>query len=278
MSEVRWAEILTIGTEILLGDVLDTNSQWLSRRLVRMGASVRRHVTVGDDEREIVTEVRHALSRAPDLLITTGGLGPTDDDRTLSAVAQALNVPLILNEEALKMIAQRYKELFESGAVDSPEMTPSRTKMAYLPAGGEPLLNQVGTAPGVWLAVGKTTLVCLPGVPAELKDIFTNALPPLLKSVLGTGYYSERLYEVTCKDESVLSSILKEVASAHPDVYLKSKVRPFGTSVRIRLFLSASGVRPEDVEQSLRQTVDDLLVQLEPMGILLIPIPTDDEE
>jgi len=248
-----------------------------------MGAFVRRAVLVRDDEEAIAAEVRGAISRGTDLLFTSGGLGPTDDDRTVAAVAKAVGLPLELNEEALKMVERRYRELYEQGFVDSPEITPSRRKMAILPKGAVPLFNPVGTAPGVWLEVsagcevrgvesGKTVIVCLPGVPAELKGIFENSLPPLLEQVLGKGFYDERTFEATCRDESVLAPLLKKVAEKHPSVYLKSKARTFGQEVRIRILFAASGSDKKAVEQAIRNAIDDLLAELEPHGIVLIPV------
>jgi len=279
---VKRVEIIAIGNELLIGDVLDTNTNWLCRRLTMMGAFVRRAVLVRDDEEAIAAEVKGAISRGTDLLFTSGGLGPTDDDRTVAAVAKAVGLPLELNEEALKMVERRYRELYEQGFVDSPEITPSRRKMAILPKGAVPLFNPVGTAPGVWLEVsagcevrgvesGKTVIVCLPGVPAELKGIFENSLPPLLEQVLGKGFYDERTFEATCRDESVLAPLLKKVAEKHPSVYLKSKARTFGQEVRIRILFAASGSDKKAVEQAIRNAIDDLLAELEPHGIILIP-------
>jgi nicotinamide-nucleotide amidase len=280
---VKRVEIIAVGNELLIGDVLDTNTNWLCRRLTMMGAFVRRAVLVRDDEEAIAAEVKGAISRGTDLLFTSGGLGPTDDDRTVAAVAKAVGLPLELNEEALKMVERRYMELYEQGFVDSPEITPSRRKMAILPKGAVPLFNPVGTAPGVWLEVsagcevrgvesGKTVIVCLPGVPAELKGIFENSLPPLLEQVLGKGFYYERTFEATCRDESVLAPLLKKVAEKHPSVYLKSKARTFGQEIRIRILFAASGSDKKAVEQAIRNAIDDLLAELEPHGIVLIPV------
>lgn len=268
---MKRVEIIAVGNELLIGDVLDTNTNWLCRRLTMMGAFVRRAVLVRDDEEAIASEVRGAIARGTDLLFTSGGLGPTDDDRTVAAVAKALNLPLELNERALQMVEQRYRELYEQGFVDSPEITPPRRKMAVLPKGATPLFNPVGTAPGVWLETPETTIVCLPGVPAELKGIFETSLPPYLERVLGKGYYAERVFEATCRDESVLAPLLKQVADKHPDVYLKSKARVFGEEVRITILLSASGSDKETTERLLRSAIDDLIVALEPKGIVLVP-------
>ncbi len=280
---MKRVEIIAVGNELLIGDVLDTNTNWLCKRLTMMGAFVRRAVLVRDDEEAIAAEVMGAISRGTDLLFTSGGLGPTDDDRTVAAIAKAVGLPLELNEEALKMVERRYRELYEQGFVDSPEITPSRRKMAILPKGAVPLFNPVGTAPGVWLEVGevcevggvesgKTVIVCLPGVPAELKGIFENSLPPLLERVLGKGFYDERTFEATCRDESVLAPLLKKVAEKHPSVYLKSKARTFGQEVRIRILLAASGSDKKAVEQAIRNAIDDLLAELEPHGIVLVPV------
>lgn len=269
---MKSVEIIAVGNELLIGDVLDTNTNWLCRRLTTMGAFVRRAALVRDDEDAIAAEVQGAISRGTDLLFTSGGLGPTDDDRTVAAIAKALNLTLELNEQALQMVAQRYRELYEQGFVDNPEITPPRRKMAILPRGAVPLFNPVGTAPGIWLEVGSTAIVCLPGVPAELKGIFENSLPPYLERVLGKGYYAERVFEATCRDESVLAPFLKQVADKHPEVYLKSKARVFGEEVRITILLSASGVDKNSVERSLRATIDDLIAVLEPEGIVLVPI------
>ncbi len=237
-----------------------------------MGAFVRRAVLVRDDEDAIAHEVQGAISRGTDLIFTSGGLGPTDDDRTVAAVAKALNRSLVLNEQALKMVEQRYKELCEQGFVDSPEITPPRKKMAMLPEGAIPLFNSVGTAPGVWLDTGITIVVCLPGVPAELKAIFEQSLPPYLERILGKGYYTERVFEATCRDESVLAPLLKKVAGKHPSVYLKSKARVFGEEVRITVLLSSSGSDKETTERTLHAAIDELIVELEQKGIVLVPL------
>ncbi|GBC99957.1 CinA-like protein [bacterium HR17] len=274
---MKVAEIIAVGNELLIGDVLDTNTHWLCRRLTRMGVTVRRAVLVRDDEDAIAAEVRGALQRDTDLLVTSGGLGPTDDDRTVAAVAKAVGRPLELNEQALQMVTQRYRDLYERGFVDTPEVTPARGKMALLPAGATPLFNPVGTAPGVWLPVDTTILVCLPGVPAELKGIFEQTLPPLLQQVLGAGHYTERTFEVTCRDESVLAPLLKQVADRHPSVYIKSKARVFGDEVRITVLMAASGSDKATVEQTLQAAVDDLAVTLEPHGVVLIPKAVEQE-
>lgn len=269
---MKSVEIMAIGNELLIGDVLDTNTNWLCRRLTMMGAFVRRAVLIRDDEEAIASEIKGAIARGTDLIFTSGGLGPTDDDRTAAAIAKALGRPLELNEQALQMIERRYGELHQQGLVDSPQITPPRKKMAILPKGAVPLFNPVGTAPGIWLDAGNTVIVCLPGVPAELKGIFETSLPPFLEQFLGKGFYEEWIFEATCRDESVLAPLLKRVADRHPSVYLKSKARVFGQEVRIKILFAASGNDRKTVTQLLRSAVDDLLAEIEPHGIVLVPV------
>src|SRR5207245_2511408 len=147
------ASILVIGHEILEGLTLDTNSHWLCEFLTGIGGKVRRVVQVPDDPEAIVNEIDGCRQMDELLLFTIGGLGPTTDDVTLASVAQALGLPLEQNPEALKMVSAAYRNMYQSGMVDSEELTPSRLKMALLPRRAQPLLNPVGIAPGVLLEV-----------------------------------------------------------------------------------------------------------------------------
>lgn len=235
-------EIVAVGNELLLGDVLDTNSHWLCRRLTGLGARVRRVTLVGDEEATVAGAVRDALERGAQLVITTGGLGPTEDDLTLRAVALALGRPLAEHPAAREMIAHTYAELARQGHVASAEVTPPRAKMARLPEGAEALSNGVGAAPGSMVRLdGGRAVVSLPGVPDELTDIVRGALRPLLTDLLGQGAYEEWHARVACGDESVLAPLLSEVAAQHPDVYVKSRAKRFGAAATFMVSLSARG-------------------------------------
>lgn len=186
-------EIVAVGNELLLRDVLDTNTNWLCKRTTGLGGRVSRAVLVEDDVEAIATEVRGALARGADVVFTTGGLGPTADDMTLAAVAQALDAPLEPSEEALAFVLDKYAELVDKGYVECAELSQERRKMAFLPRGAQPLYNPVGTAPGVVLNVGGTTIISLPGVPEELKGIFATSLQPVLKELLGESIFIEKM-------------------------------------------------------------------------------------
>ena len=157
-------EIVAVGRELLTGRTVDTNSAWIAARLTDLGAAVTRVVAVDDDPAAIAREIAGARERGTALVITTGGLGPTLDDRTLAGVAAAFGRRLVKHGAALDFVARRYAELAAAGAVAGAALTPPRRKMACLPEGAEPIDNAVGTAPGVFLSDGAQALLALPGM------------------------------------------------------------------------------------------------------------------
>ena len=209
-------EIVSAGNEVLIGDVLDTNTNWLCTRVTGLGGLVRRTVMLRDDVEAIAAELRGCLVRRPALVFTVGGLGPTSDDRTLEGVALGLGVGLELHPEAERMVAAKYAEFFAAGHVPFPELNENRRKMARLPAGAEPLVNPVGGAPGVLCRSGATSIVSLPGVPGELMAIVDESLGPLAAEVFGEARYEERSLEVELQDESAIADILRAAEEQHP--------------------------------------------------------------
>jgi len=262
-------EVIAVGNELLLGDVLDTNSNWLCQRVTGLSGRVRRVVMVGDDLRAIAMEIEDALERKSDLIITTGGLGPTADDITLKAIAKATGHPLGVNLEALKMVKRRYEELAQEGYVADSTLTPSRRKMADFPQGATPIFNPVGTAPACTLSLEDTTLISLPGVPEELMGIWEGPLQPLLRQIFGEGYYQEKMIFVDCKDESLLAPILKKVTGAHPQVYIKSRAKVFGPEVKIKVTLSSAGRDRDEVEAVINEALKDLTRSLGSSGLVV---------
>ncbi len=208
------AWIIPIGNELLIGRIVDTNSAWLARRLTFLGYKVIRIVKVPDDLDEIVEEVRRGLSRA-EVILTTGGLGPTYDDKTLEAVAKALERKLVLNEEALKMVESFYKK-------KNLPMTKERIKMAMLPEGSKPIPNEVGAAPGALIEVEGSILASLPGVPAEMKTMFEKHLQPLLEERAPPRKLWECSIQIKGVPESSLAPFLEEMARKYPKSYIKS--------------------------------------------------------
>jgi nicotinamide-nucleotide amidase len=266
VSELARAEIIAIGNELLLGDVLDTNTNWLCKRITGLGGQVARAALVRDEHVAIVAEIRSALDRSPDLIITTGGLGPTGDDITMEAVAAATGHPLELHAQALTMVQARYRDLVEKGYLKDPTLTDARKKMAYLPRGAAALRNPVGTAPAPVLEIGGSTLVSLPGVPEEMKGIYEETLQPILQRIFGDSYYEEQSIIALCGDESSLAPVLAKVVEDHPEVYIKSRARRYGAEVRILITLSLAGEGREAVQGSLAAAFESLTRALPAAG------------
>lgn len=170
-------EILATGDELLTGQLVDTNSTWLMDRLWDLGVMVRRKTLVGDDRADLDAALRETTLRA-DLVVMSGGMGPTEDDLTSEAVATALGVPLELDEPSLRLIEERFRRFGR-------EMTPNNAKQARFPRGAEVIPNRFGTAPGFSVRVGRAELVCLPGVPLEYKGLCDEWLLPRLATRLG---------------------------------------------------------------------------------------------
>ncbi|MBO8137453.1 MAG: competence/damage-inducible protein A [Desulfotomaculum sp.] len=170
------AELIFTGTELLLGQTLNTNAQYLGRNLSNLGIEVTLHTTVGDDWDRMAAVFRQALGRS-DIIITTGGLGPTSDDLTKETIAEVLGLPMVLHEESLASIKQYF-------IVRNNEMPASNIKQAYFPKGAEVLPNPCGTAPGAIIKTdNKKIVIILPGPPWELEAIYENSLLPFLSSL-----------------------------------------------------------------------------------------------
>lgn len=166
------AEIITIGTELLLGEIIDTNSQYLARALNDNGFDVFRVSTVGDNITRIADILKEATQRS-DLVITTGGLGPTVDDPTRDAAALACGVQTIFHEELWQQIIQRFQQFHRSPSENN-------KRQAYLPQNATAIANKVGTAPAFSFSLNRSLVCCLPGVPSEMRYLFEHEIVPLL--------------------------------------------------------------------------------------------------
>lgn len=260
-------EIVTIGNEVLLGLVQDTNSNYLCRVVRGMGGRVCHIAVVRDAVEAIAEELRASLARRADVIFTCGGLGPTDDDLTLTGVATAVSRPLELNTVAREFIARRFRELAAAGYVADATLSEARVKMARLPEGARPVDNPIGAAPAMAMEINHCRIVSLPGVPAELKAIIEGPLQSLLNDVFGRGSYREREMIVACGDESVLAPALRQVATAHPDVYIKSHASHYGRDVTFRITVSASAPSPEEADRMIERAAADLTRVFQAAGI-----------
>jgi len=248
-------EIIVVGREILFGRTLDTNSNWIARRVTSLGGRTARIAVVDDDVPSIVREIEAARSNRARVVITTGGLGPTADDKTLGAVAETTRHPLTLDPRALDFVRSRYRYFKSRGYVDSDRMTPSRKKMAMIPEGCQILRNSVGGAPGVYLKMGDLSIFSIPGVPREMRAIFEEEMVEILRGIFGKKVFLERTITTPLKDESQLGDILNRVMKEVPRIYLKSRPTHFGKDVQINVTLSASGDDQKEVEEQIRKAI-----------------------
>ncbi len=267
MPEQVIVEIFIIGNEILIGDIQDTNTNWLCREISSLGGYVSRATVLRDDFGVIAAEIHAALERGPEVIFTSGGLGPTADDLTLAAVAKGAGVDLKLDERALKMVKDSYDEFFARGILDQGGLNPAREKMARLPEGAVPLNNPVGTAPGVLLKSSRTGIVSLPGVPSELKSIYNSSLQPFLRETFSGGESVMHAITVRCNDESILEPVLSRIVPAHPQVYIKSLARTLGETPELDITLTVAGSDRSSMDALLGAALSDLREGLASIGI-----------
>ena len=260
-------EILVIGNEILVGDIQDTNTGWLCRLINSRGGHVSRGTLLRDDIDVIAAEVRLALGRGPDVIFTSGGLGPTADDLTVAAVSEGAGLELRLDEKARQMVKDSYDDFHARGIMAQGGLNPAREKMAWLPVGAEPLHNPVGTAPGVLVRVGKTAIICLPGVPSEFKGIITTSLEPFLRETLGDGGSLTKAMTVRCNDESILEPVLSRVVPSHPRVYIKSLARTLGETPELDITLTVTGGEADERAHLVDAAYQELRSGLTGIGI-----------
>ena len=213
-------EIISIGNELLSGRTLNTNLQTICNNLADIGCTVSRSYVIQDNCDEISWALNQPISTDSEWIIISGGLGPTYDDMTLSCTASTLNLPLELNQLALEMIIQRYKDLVTQNIIDSFSITDSRKKMAILPKNSIPLKNNVGTAPGVLIKYENKNIICLPGVPKEMENILIQEVLPLIDYDKVDKVNSKVLY-IDGITESELAPIINEFVSTN-DLYIKS--------------------------------------------------------
>jgi nicotinamide-nucleotide amidase len=200
---MRDAEIIAVGSELLTPERVDTNSLYLTGQLNALGIEVRRKLVVGDDRVLLAAAVRQALGQVG-IVILTGGLGPTLDDVTRDAVAEALGRNLVFRQDLLDGLTERFARL-------NRKMADNNRRQTFVVEGAEPLPNPRGTAPGQWLDVDGRIVMLLPGPPHELKAMFTNECQPRLAARLPAQVIRTRFFRVACMGESDLDQLIAPV-------------------------------------------------------------------
>lgn len=256
------AEIIAVGSELVSGQKLDTNSQWLSRELADLGIPTHFHTSLGDDLAENVAAFRIAMGRAG-LVLVTGGIGPTQDDLTREALAEAAGVPLVEDPTSLAQIEAMF-------ARRNRPMQPRNRVQALRPEGSEPLPNAIGTAPGVWMAVGSAIFACLPGVPSEMKVMFADQVAPRLRSAGLVGrVIAHRVINLFGLGES-------EIEAKAMDLTARGRIPEVGitaSDATISFRISAEGATREE---ALHATEPTAALIRERFGNLIVGEGTDD--
>jgi nicotinamide-nucleotide amidase len=241
------AEIIAIGSELLMPNFTDTNSMYLTRQLNEIGISVVMKTIVGDDESYLEQALRGCLERTP-VIITIGGLGPTEDDVTKKVVARVLQRQLILDDASLKTIEKRFK----ARGIDMPK---NNARQALILTGSDVLENKNGTAPGLWIGADRNHVILLPGPPAELMPMFEETCIPRLRKLAGDMALARRIFRTTGLAESALDARIAPIYQKHRNVQTTVLAKPGQVDVR----LTAIGKSAADAERA----VQDLAVEIE---------------
>ncbi|MDR0372005.1 MAG: competence damage-inducible protein A [Nitrososphaerota archaeon] len=254
-------EFICIGNELLIGKVENTNAHWLAVQATVLGANVRRVTVIQDIVEEIAACIHEASARKPHFIVTTGGLGPTFDDKTFQGIAKALNQPLKVNLEALEMVKARCNEYAKrSGLTEAVEMTLPRIKMAVFPENTLPIINSIGTAPALKAQIGTSVMFALPGVPMEMMAIFTQTIAPLLRYAVGSCVFCERSLFVEGVAEAQLAPLIDRVMSDNAGVYVKSHPLPLHSDniPRIELHLTLIAAQKQKPDEMLQRAIEHL--------------------
>ena len=205
------AAVLSIGTELSRGELVNTNGPWLAAQLVAIGFEVFEHAIVDDDRARIIAALER-LARTASVIVCTGGLGPTTDDLTTEAVATSLGVPLQRDETSLEHIRRRFEKAGRT-------MSESNAKQADFPEGAEILPNPIGTAPGFSVRVGRSTAFFMPGVPREMTRMFEEQVTPRIRKIAPNDTHQIRL-KTFGLPESVVGEKLAGIEAAHEGVVI----------------------------------------------------------
>ena len=233
MSQNVYAEVITVGDEILYGQITNTNSQFISTALDSAGFRTLRQITVGDSETEILTALSEAEPRAEVILIT-GGLGPTRDDITKKTLAKYFNCEMAVNEKA-------HQELLAYMAYRGRTLNGLNQFQSVLPVAAEPISNKVGTAPGMWFNRKGKVFVSMPGVPAEMKEMLVNIIMPRLRETYKTPALYHKVVRTSGIPESVLAERITDWEDALPE-HIKLAYLPSFGGVKLRLTAEGSNL------------------------------------
>lgn len=242
------AEIITIGDEILIGQIVDTNSAFIATELNKIGVDVFQISSISDEKQHILNALSEAQSRV-DLVIVTGGLGPTKDDITKHTFCEYFNDTLVENTEVLTHVEALFKKYLKK------PISEVNKQQALVPSRAEVLTNEFGTAPGMWISHENTVFVSMPGVPFEMKGIVKNHLIPLLQARFERPYIIHKTILTYGEGESSLAARIEDWEDKLPKFIKLAYLPNLG---RVRLRLSARGINKLQLEEGISKEVKKL--------------------
>src|SRR5918993_277391 len=242
------AEIITIGTEMLLGDLVDTNTAWISQRLAELGVGIYRHTTVGDNAERIVDSLREASSRSA-LVVTTGGLGPTSDDLTNACLSTLTGREMVEYQKAREHVDYMFEKFGR-------KPTANNYKQAMFPEGTELIPNPVGTAMGALVEWEGTLFVTLPGVPTEMKGMFGETLEPLIRSRSKGSIVSKTLHFAGIGESAVAEKVQDFLDATDPTV------APLAGQGRVRLRITTRAATEREAQEKIAPVEKEMIARL----------------
>ena len=244
-----YAEIITIGDEILIGQIVDTNSAFISKELNKIGISVYQITSIQDDKKHILKAFKEAEENA-DIIIITGGLGPTKDDITKHTICEYFNDTLIQNDEVLEQIEHLFKKYISTPISDL------NRNQALIPSKALPLKNRFGTAPGMLFEKGDKTIISLPGVPYEMKALLNFEVLPYLQKKYRSPFIFHKTILTYGLGESAIANRLEKWEDSLPDFIKLAYLPNLG---RVRLRLSAKGFDKNKIETAMSSLIQELV-------------------
>lgn len=243
--------ILTVGTEILFGQIVNTNAAYLSRELNNLGFDVMYHYSVGDNPKRLL-ELIHLAFRDCDMIITTGGLGPTQDDLTKETIAKAMGERIVVSDMAMEALKSHYRK-------SERPMTENNLKQAYMPESAEVLPNDQGTAPGFWLEKDGKIIVSMPGPPREMTNMFSKEVMPRLRS-LQDSVIHYRILRTFGLGESKMETVLLPLIDEQTDPTIATYAKEGECSLRIaskRATLQEAKKAVDDMSQRVMDIIGE---------------------
>lgn len=247
MKEIL-AEIITIGDEILYGQITDTNAQWMSAELDQIGVNVLRSTTIGDNEKQMLTAFREAEARV-DLVLMTGGLGPTNDDITMPTLAKYFDCAIVQNME----VHEHVRHFFASQGIPFNE---SNKKQSLVPENAEILPNELGTAPVTWFERNGKIFVSMPGVPYEMKNILHASVLPKIQEYFNTPFIHHRIIKTVDIGESFLAEKIKDWEDNLPPNISLAYLPSVG---QVKLRLTAKGDNENELIEAVQAQINSVL-------------------